>query len=116
MGTMVNLDSMSISELETLIERAREQIEKIRTNNKKVALEAAEKAAAQYGWSIPDLLESAKASKGGNRKGSGEKVPPKFQHPANPEQTWTGRGKPPKWVTEYERQGKTRDDLLIKHR
>lgn len=26
--------------------------------------------------------------------------PPKFYNSQNPEQTWTGRGKPPKWVAE----------------
>lgn len=25
-------------------------------------------------------------------------LPPKYRNPSNPEQTWTGRGKPPAWV------------------
>ncbi|MGD9585764.1 MAG: H-NS family nucleoid-associated regulatory protein [Brachymonas sp.] len=46
---------------------------------------------------------------GGRRKAAhtGSKVAPKYSNPETGE-TWTGRGKPPKWI-----QGKNRDDFLI---
>ena len=46
---------------------------------------------------------------GGRRKAvhTGSKVAPKYSNPETGE-TWTGRGKPPKWI-----QGKNRDDFLI---
>jgi hypothetical protein len=40
-------------------------------------------------------------------------VEPKYAHRENASVTWTGRGKPPKWVAEHEASGKGRDDLLI---
>lgn len=30
--------------------------------------------------------------------------PPKFRNPRNPEQTWTGRGKAPTWMTGIDRE------------
>ena len=30
--------------------------------------------------------------------------PPKFRNPSNPEQTWTGLGKPPIWISEQGRE------------
>ena len=41
------------------------------------------------------------------------KVPQKFRNPAYPEQTWSGRGKQPRWVSELLATGKSLDDLRI---
>lgn len=30
--------------------------------------------------------------------------PPKYRNPSNPEQTWTGRGKAPTWMTGLDRE------------
>ena len=30
--------------------------------------------------------------------------PPKYRNPSNPEQTWTGRGKAPTWMTGIDRE------------
>jgi DNA-binding protein H-NS len=41
------------------------------------------------------------------------KVLPKFQNPAQPDQTWAGRGKQPHWVRDLLEAGKSIDDLRI---
>ena len=56
----------------------------------------------QYNLSASDLF-SRKA--GG--KSAGNKVAPKYRNPANGE-TWTGRGKAPKWI-----EGRDRSNFLI---
>jgi DNA-binding protein H-NS len=56
----------------------------------------------QYNLSASDLF-SRKA--GG--KNTGNKVAPKYRNPANGE-TWTGRGKAPKWI-----EGRDRSHYLI---
>ena len=38
---------------------------------------------------------------------------PKYRNPAKPAETWAGRGKQPRWVTEQLRSGKTLDDFRI---
>lgn len=39
-------------------------------------------------------------------------VPPKFKNPETGD-TWTGRGKPPRWITDAETAGTPRDHFLI---
>jgi DNA-binding protein H-NS len=43
---------------------------------------------------------------------AGKKVAPKYRNPANPEQTWTGRGVSPTWVQALKTAG-TLDTALI---
>lgn len=43
---------------------------------------------------------------------AGKKVAPKYRNPANPEQTWTGRGVSPSWVQALKASG-TLDSALI---
>jgi DNA-binding protein H-NS len=41
------------------------------------------------------------------------KVPPKYRNPERPSETWSGRGKQPRWVGAQLRSGMKVDDLLI---
>jgi DNA-binding protein H-NS len=68
---------------------------------------------------ISKALGSGKAAKAAKapkaaKKGTlaGKKVAPKYRNPANPEQTWTGRGVSPTWVQELKTAG-TLDTALI---
>ena len=47
---------------------------------------------------------SAKAPKA-KRSTAGRKVAPKYRDPANPTQTWTGRGRTPAWVQALQAAG-----------
>jgi DNA-binding protein H-NS len=40
-------------------------------------------------------------------------VRPKFRNPDNPAETWSGRGRRPRWVVEQLRSGKRMEDLQI---
>ena len=58
----------------------------------------------------------ALAMRAGNGKShplKGRTVAPKYRDPANPNQTWAGRGQAPRWLVAYENQGRKRDDFLI---
>ncbi|WP_022654051.1 H-NS histone family protein [Aquaspirillum serpens] len=52
----------------------------------------------------------------GRRFGDETRAPvkPKYHHPTDPSVTWTGRGRSPLWMVQWEEQGRSRDDLLIK--
>jgi DNA-binding protein H-NS len=41
------------------------------------------------------------------------KVQPKYRNPNRPSESWSGRGKQPRWVAAQLRSGKKVDDLLI---
>ena len=82
---------------------------------KKAALEQARKAGipqlkkliAKYGLSRQDVLSAL----GGALKG--RKVAPKYRNPANKQETWTGRGRQPKWVAALLKAGKKLEDARI---
>ena len=38
---------------------------------------------------------------------------PKYRNPADPAETWAGRGRQPRWVTEQLKSGKKLDDFRI---
>ena len=55
------------------------------------------------------------APRAGKKSGlAGKKVAPKYRNPANPEQTWTGRGVAPAWAQSLKAQGQL-DSALIQH-
>jgi DNA-binding protein H-NS len=41
------------------------------------------------------------------------KVYPKYRNPERPSETWSGRGKQPRWISALIRKGMKVDDLLI---
>ena len=42
------------------------------------------------------------------------KVEPKFRNPQDPDQTWSGRGKKPRWIVQHLKSGKKLDELHIR--
>ena len=53
--------------------------------------------------------------KGGAKKGRPyPRVPPKYQNPDKPSETWAGRGKQPRWVTAQLRSGKKLEEFQIR--
>ena len=75
-----------------------------------------EEIIAAYGAGKP-----ARAATGGRRKAGAARpataakraVAPKYRHPQTGE-TWSGRGKAPRWLAAEEAGGATRDSFLIK--
>lgn len=59
-----------------------------------------------------EQIEADKAAGVGGADGRG-KVAPKYKNPDNVFETWTGRGKQPKWVVAALAGGKTLEQLLI---
>ncbi len=48
------------------------------------------------------------------RKKKRAKVKAKYRNPANPQETWSGRGRQPRWFTAALKAGKKESSLLIK--
>lgn len=62
------------------------------------------------GFTLDEVL-GRRSKRAGKRTG---KVPPKYQNPSDPMQTWSGRGKRPRWFNAALKSGKKEKDLLIK--
>lgn len=106
MAGKINLDGLSIKELKDLRVRTDKAIASFEDRKKKEALTKLEETARKMGYSLADLTSSAGAKK---RK----PVAPKYANPADASETWTGRGRKPRWVEAALASGKSLDDLKI---
>ena len=77
---------------------------------KEAGLTASDISKALGSGKVAKAAKAPKAAKKGTL--AGKKVAPKYRNPANPEQTWTGRGVSPTWVQELKSAG-TLDTALI---
>lgn len=108
----MDLNNLSLLELQQLQKDIVIAIERRKKLDREAALQAAQNAAAQMGFTLNELLGAEAGKKVDGRKGI--IVKPKYRNPANPNETWTGRGREPKWVSAALSSGKTMQDLLIK--
>ena len=95
----IDLESMSAAELKQLRKDLDKAIASYADRQRKAALEAAEAAAREFGFSLTDLAGSARP----DRKPSNS---PKYARPENPEITWSGRGRQPGWIKDALANGK----------
>ena len=100
----VNLKNMGVEALLKLRDEVDEWI-----GEKRQDLETQLARLASFGKSIT-------AKRGGGRRGphplKGKKRPVKFRGPATGS-TWAGVGARPRWIAEYEAQGRSRDEFLV---
>jgi len=102
MATTGNLKSMSIDKLSKL----KHQVEAV------LASKVAETRRALES----DLARLSRFGSGGTRaRGGGArgKVAPKYRNPANPAETWAGRGLRPRWLTAAIKSGKKLEHFTI---
>jgi DNA-binding protein H-NS len=107
----INLENLSPQELAELIARAEQQQKKLRRDRIAEVRKKITAMAKAEGYTIEELFGGARASAA--RGGRDGKVAPKYRNPADPGQTWSGRGKRPRWFTEALARGMKESDLLI---
>ena len=105
MARSKNIENMSFAELSAMqarIERAK--VEKQSSERAAVKQKLMDIAKAA-GFDIRELFDG--------RKGKG-KVAIKYRDPKSPANTWTGRGRMPRWMTAATKSGKAKkEDFLI---
>ena len=108
----INLEAMSIQELDLLQERIAVARKKVLAARRRDALKAVNEAAAQYGFKLSELANVDEGMLGTAKKGrfQGE---PKYRNPNDADQTWTGKGRQPQWFKEAVEAGTDRDEMLI---
>lgn len=106
----INLDEMSRKELTALRDQIEKALSKLHKKEKKEALAAAQKAAAEFGFSLDDLTRKGMAGKSAAKATS---LKPKYANPTDATQTWTGKGRQPNWFKSAISSGKTPADLEI---
>ena len=110
----INLENLTIAELDDLIERAADLIEKKKAQALVDAKAEIEKIAASTGLSVEDLLGLSKGKAGKKAAGQRKPVAIKYRNPKDHTQTWTGRGKRPQWLQEILDKGGKLENFLIR--
>lgn len=120
----IDLSGLSPKELASLITQAqkRQTVIAKRTSITKVRSRIL-KFAKSEGYTVEELFGTTggaapargraakKATTAGRKLG---KVAPKYRNPANSKETWSGRGKQPRWLAAYVATGKKPEEFLIK--
>lgn len=99
------LKDMSIDTLQELVSNAQRLLNKYEEDKKKKVIKEIQELAASA-----DLSIEIKSEKPPKLKAKGVV---KYRNTSDPKQTWTGRGKRPKWLTDQLEQGKTLEDFAI---
>ena len=95
------------SELQREIARLMQQAEAARKAEVSAVVADIKAKMIEYGITAADLGSSGRSS-----RSKGMTVAAKYRHPRTGE-TWTGRGKMPKWLQAEVNTGKRKEDFLI---
>ncbi|UWR21673.1 H-NS histone family protein [Sulfitobacter sp. S190] len=110
-----DLKSMSRKELEKLLADVKKALVAAQARDRRAAQKAAEKAAAEFGFTLNDLSETAPKTR---KSPTAKKKPakpskPKYANPADASQTWTGKGRQPNWFRAEIEKGTTPEGMEI---
>lgn len=105
MTEQIDLNSLSVSELEALKSGIAGAIESKRNSELLELRSKVDELVDNSPFTLEEILE-AKATR--------KPVLPKYMMTDDPELTWTGRGRKPRWIVAYLEGGGDLEDLLIK--
>ncbi len=104
----IALDGMSYIELRDLHDQIRVAIDDRKRSERLELRKRIEALAQDSGFDVDEIVGASR----GSRKGI--KVAPKYRNPKNPEETWTGRGRQPRWLAAEIGKGRKIESFLIK--
>lgn len=103
---MTNLQNLSPNELQSLIKNAQAALEAKQAGMRKEVIAQIKELAASINVTV-EIIDDKKSKKATSA------VAAKYANPANPGQTWSGRGLQPKWLKALIAEGRNIDDFLI---
>ncbi|EYD75330.1 DNA-binding protein, H-NS family [Rubellimicrobium mesophilum DSM 19309] len=103
--------------------KSREELMKLRADLEKAisaagerdrrnALEAAEDAVREHGFTLAEIAELAARGARATRRPRADSAV-RYRNRDNPEQTWSGRGRRPRWIHEAEAAGRSLKELQV---
>lgn len=106
----IDISKLNRKQLDTLRTKIDSREAEMRKQALKDVRDRVTKMVKDEGFTLEDIF-GTRAKRAPRRT---SKVPPKYRNPADPLQTWSGRGKRPRWFTAALDAGKKEKDLLIK--
>ena len=108
MAYEIDLESLSVDDLQQLIRDAEKAIVKAERRRLEEARAEAEAVAQKYGLSLQEVFGGV-----GSDTKPKAKNPPKYRHPDDVTLTWSGRGRMPEWLKQLTEAGRDREEFLI---
>ncbi len=99
------VDKLTLKELQELRIRVEKQIVSAQERERTALRAKFESMASDAGFGLSDLF--------GSRSTKGKSVAAKYMNPDNPAETWSGRGRKPKWLAAKLDKGKKQSDFAI---
>lgn len=102
----INLDGLSLKDLRALQARLTKAIVSFKDRQRRAALAEVEELARAKGFTLSELTGLSAPRK---------RAPAvaKYANPANKSDTWSGRGRKPRWFVSGLKAGKSPDDMAI---
>lgn len=102
----MDLNALSLKELKDLQAQVTRAIASYEDRKKKEAIAELEDRARAFGYSLPELLGAMSVKKRAPASA-------KYVNPADPGDTWSGRGRKPRWFVAALQAGKSVEDLMV---
>ena len=107
MAKLPDLEKLNYVELQDLIRNAQALLTEKQASARNELKESFAAKAREHGISLEDLF-------GKGRRGGKGSVAVKYRDPKNAENTWTGRGRMPRWLQAAVHAGRKKESYLIK--
>ncbi len=102
----IDLSTLPLSELIRIEKQLPKAIKKAKKLEKSILRKKMEILAAESGFDLDEVISS-------DIKKPKYKVKAKYANPADKNETWTGRGRKPKWAEKLLNEGGSLEDVLI---
>ncbi len=118
-----DLKSLSMQELKSLQNKVEREMAGRDKRQRKDALSAVKEKAKQLGYSLDDLVRAKGAPPAASASAKPKTKPktksrapaaPKYRSNQDPTQTWSGRGRPPRWIKDAQDKGVDIETMRIK--
>ena len=103
----MDLKTLASEELKQLLQRIPAELKRRESKEKGEVLNKLKAVAQSHGFTLEQLLEKEALVK------TTRTVKIKYRHPQQANLTWTGRGRTPRWVVEWQAGGGSLDNLLV---
>ncbi|QCO66995.1 H-NS histone family protein [Luteimonas yindakuii] len=112
----IDVDKMSLKELNSFLAAAQRR-KKLLSNRRPIGAVRRDviALAASHGYAIEELFDAGMALRA-DKPARKRKLPPvaaKYRDPENKRNTWSGRGRMPRWLAERMKRGQSVADFLI---
>lgn len=112
----VDVSKLSYAELLQLSKELEHQISEKRDEELKVLVDGFAKKVQASGFTVDEALVALQPYTAATKRKSnqaGSSAPVLYRDLSNPENTWSGRGRAAKWLSDYEAAGRSRDEFKV---